>query len=254
MLEEQDRVVSHLRSAIFQEAEGLEDALPLLRRLLEEKLWQRRVEPFTGKVVEFKRFVDFVQTSPPEGLGTTFEQLWDFCYDDPVLLDLLDQAVVRRPGARKKSQGIEREESNSSSEDLERPTGTSKQAGLRRLRKQAPELHQKVLDGEMSVNAALIKGGLRIKQITVFIDPKRGSETLLKYFTTQELTYLIVRLIVGLIYRVGKTEISIKEDVRRLISALEENVIREMATDVHEEKHLVKYSDLNKNQEEQQNS
>jgi len=76
MLEERGEVVSNLRYALLQGTEELGTALPLLRQMLEEKSWKRRIEPITGKIVEFQRFTDFMQASPPEGLGVTFEHLW----------------------------------------------------------------------------------------------------------------------------------------------------------------------------------
>jgi hypothetical protein len=42
-----------------------------------------------------------------------------------------------------------------------RQTGTSRQAGLRRLREQRPDLHQEVLAGKKSVHRAMIEAGFR---------------------------------------------------------------------------------------------
>lgn len=51
--------------------------------------------------------------------------------------------------------------------EVERPTGTSQAAALRRLRKDKPKLHAKVIAGELSANAAMIQAGFRVKTITV---------------------------------------------------------------------------------------
>lgn len=44
---------------------------------------------------------------------------------------------------------------------LVRPAGTSADAALRRLRKDRPDLHARVLDGELSAHAAMIEAGFR---------------------------------------------------------------------------------------------
>lgn len=218
------QIVMTLHSALLQGTSELETALPLLKRTLEEELW-RHVTTETGKTVKFARFIDFVEASPPEGLGTTFEQLWDLCDEQPVILDLLDQAVVQKTGAPERIRSYEEVESSTTGKYLERPTGTSRQAGLRRLRKQAPHLHQAVLEGKMSVNAALIEAGLRIKQMTVFIEPSKASEALKRAFESKQLMDLIEKLILGLStvtedFAVNGQAVS-KSRVQRLINHLE---------------------------------
>jgi hypothetical protein len=47
----------------------------------------------------------------------------------------------------------------------ERPSGTSRQAAVRRLRKDRPDLLEKVKAGELSANAAAIEAGFR-KRVT----------------------------------------------------------------------------------------
>ena len=72
------------------------------------------------------------------------------CIDgDSVARDLLDAAVQRQHGGGRKSDRI-----NVDNVNVERPTGNSESAALRRLRKDRPDLHAQVLDGELSAHAA----------------------------------------------------------------------------------------------------
>jgi hypothetical protein len=48
--------------------------------------------------------------------------------------------------------------------DNERPAGTSVEATIRRLRKDAPEIHARVLAGEISAHAGMIEAGFRKKR------------------------------------------------------------------------------------------
>lgn len=49
----------------------------------------------------------------------------------------------------------------------ERPAGTSAQQALRRLRKDRPDLHARVVSGQLSANAAMIEAGFRKRPIQV---------------------------------------------------------------------------------------
>jgi len=195
-----DRTVRALFIALIEENLRQSIAPGLLRTILEEELWRERLVLETEKTVKFERFIDFVQATPPEGLGADFETLWQLCSGDPLLLDLLDKAVLRERGAPEKAERVD----NSSKEDsihiekLGRPSGTSRQAGLRKLRKHNPELHAKVVAGDMSINSALLEAGLRSKQITVFVDPRRAAKVIKKAFDEEQLAELIALLMVSL--------------------------------------------------------
>lgn len=51
-----------------------------------------------------------------------------------------------------------------------RPSGTSSQRSSLRLSRQAPELHSRVLSGELSPHAAMIQAGFRKKTMTLPCD------------------------------------------------------------------------------------
>ncbi|MDZ7952508.1 hypothetical protein [Nostoc sp. DedQUE09] len=115
---------------------------------------------------------------------------------------MLDRIVLRQAGAPEKNQRIDSEQiivDNIHNYDkIKRPTGTSKQAGLRQLRKKNPELHAKVLAGELTVNAAMVQAGLRIKQVTVFVNPLRAATKLEKTFQEEDFIELVALLMSAL--------------------------------------------------------
>lgn len=49
---------------------------------------------------------------------------------------------------------------------VNRPDGTSKDRALRKLRTDAPELHEKVLAGELTPHAAMVQAGFRHRTFT----------------------------------------------------------------------------------------
>jgi hypothetical protein len=80
--------------------------------------------------------------------------LRDMCRRDPEALDLLDQALQGRQGER-----TDLVDNVHDVEEVERPAGNTSAAALRRLRKDAPELHARVLAGELSPHAAAVEAG-----------------------------------------------------------------------------------------------
>jgi len=61
------------------------------------------------------------------------------------------------------------------SRDRESPTGNARQYALRRLKKSRPDLHARVLAGELSPNKAMVEAGFRRKMIQVPFDPERAA-------------------------------------------------------------------------------
>jgi hypothetical protein len=109
----------------------------------------------------FARFEDFVAMHPREGLGTDMATLRRLCRDDKEAFDLLDRAVLRpahRPGPLEGSVDIV----HTSAPAEERPTGNTAARALRKLRTDRPDLHKRVLAGELSPHGAMVEAGLRV--------------------------------------------------------------------------------------------
>lgn len=180
MKPEAPRVVSALYSAISNGGHSLGSVPGLLKRTLREELWREFVTP-RGEHVQYDRFVDFVTTPPSKGLGATVELIRKLVAGDPEAVDLLDQALQNEPG-----RPLETVDNINS-----RPNGTSQDAALRRLRKDAPELHDEVLAGNLSAHAAMVKAGYRPKSVTVRTDrPESIASTLRKHLDAQALARL----------------------------------------------------------------
>lgn len=151
-------LVQALGSGIRSTGNGLTDLPLLLRRVMEEEAWRAFVTP-RGELVEHERFIDFITTPPTAGLGTNAELMKKIVADDPVAADLLDQALAGRSG--------ERTDLVDNMHEVMRPSGTSKEAGLRRLRKDRPDLHAEVLAGRLSTHSAMVKAGFRQRKISI---------------------------------------------------------------------------------------
>ena len=74
--------------------------------------------------------------------------------DDAEALSLLDAELQRKPG-RPVVDG-DKEETGNNVTNSKRPEGNEREKALRRLRTQRPDLHQQVIDGELSAHGAML--------------------------------------------------------------------------------------------------
>ncbi|GGN29325.1 hypothetical protein GCM10011609_86260 [Lentzea pudingi] len=183
-LQDNWRIVRATGEALKYGSDGLKAVLLGLSRLIDEEPWREYVY-IDGSVVKFKSFAKFVTS--PKGLNATPARIRSLIASDVELLDKFDAALMSPQGeytdpaadraaepvqvhaiaaAVDDSQHIELDETDKLVGDVhevapQRPPGNSRQAALRRLRKDAPEYHAKVIAGEMSTNRAMIDSGLR---------------------------------------------------------------------------------------------
>lgn len=192
--------VDMLSRSIKEGAATLENIPGLIRQVIEEDMWHEHLHEETGEVFQFENFKEFVVSPPPQGLGTTIATLIRLCADDALVVDMIDQAVqFTPPDLVGISHPVKSENGDSASQDGKRyiATGTSRQAGLRKLRQhaetspQVEQLRQAVLAGEISINKALIEAGLKSERITITRDPEKAAEVLKRSFTNEELQQLI---------------------------------------------------------------
>lgn len=127
-------------------------------------MWRERVDKDTGEIYKFDKFEDFIAAPPTAGLGASMKVLKEICREDPVALDMIDQAVqMPHGGSRVKVLNQQLDHDEEAKQD-----GSSRH--LRRLRKDRPDLHEKVLAGEMTITAAVVDAGFYPKRVSIRLD------------------------------------------------------------------------------------
>jgi hypothetical protein len=164
---------------------GTFSSLPgLIGKMLADGAW-REYKTLRGEVVRHERFEEFVTTPPTHGLGATMDLVKRVVAADPVVYGALEDTLAdsSRPGART--------DLVDNINEVSRPDGTSRAQALRALRKHNPELHARVINGELSPNAAMIEAGLRPKTATFRPgDPASTARTLLRHMSTAHIAEL----------------------------------------------------------------
>jgi hypothetical protein len=184
----QEKIIEYLRTAIFDGNCGLNDVPNLIKRVISEDLWQTRTLAKTKETIKFQTFEEFLQTSPPEGLGTNLKTIRKLCHEDIAAIDLIEQVKTKRfHGGDRRSQDFKR--NNVTVETLNR--GNAKEYSLNRLRKERPELHQAIINGKLTVNQAMIKANFRKQKFQVEKDVEKISSFIKKNFTNEEIDQLL---------------------------------------------------------------
>ena len=90
-----DLYVRHLRSALRYGSSALGQVPDLIKYIILEEAWRQRFVLQTHQPIRFRRFVDFVTTPPPEGLGTDLATIEELCRVDVEAVMLLDRVTAR---------------------------------------------------------------------------------------------------------------------------------------------------------------
>lgn len=176
LLKEYDYAVDGLRHQIYEGKSGLEGVPQGVKFIVATEAWRERIVMRTGERVTFESFEKFVATPPLEGLGSSIRQLRHLCRDDKPALDAIDRACQRPVG--RPSETVDNIN--------DKPDGTSAAAALRRLRKDRPDLHARVLAGKLSPHAAMLEAGFRRRTVTIPVQPDLAARRLWQRYGPEE--------------------------------------------------------------------
>ncbi len=171
------QLISSLSSALRYGSSSLSDVPKLVKRVLQDEMWRSFVIEQTGVVAENRSFAEFVTRKPLEGLGSDVKTIQRMCSDDAETLDLIDRALKEeaKHGGDRKSVSVK-----GMIHSLDATTRDRSSQHLRRLRKDFPDLHKRVLKNELSVSQAAIEAGIYPKRISIsVVSPKSAAGTIL---------------------------------------------------------------------------
>lgn len=149
-----------------QHGGGTLEILPgLVKKVIRNKCWRKML--WGDELIEYSSFEECVTADMPRGMGTTIQRLRDLCRSDSDAIKAIDGVLQRPAGAPVgNTNAVKDKETNvdNVNDCIERPTGNSREAGLRRLKKDRPDLYDAV-GKSMTVNAAAVKAGFRVNPI-----------------------------------------------------------------------------------------
>lgn len=89
-----DQIVEMLSQAIYRGSAAMKYIPELVRDLILEERWKKRVIRRTGETQYFNSFEEFITSSPLEGLGTDLFTLRRLCANAPDVQELIDQTTT----------------------------------------------------------------------------------------------------------------------------------------------------------------
>lgn len=186
-------LAGHLMDALYfsvRDGKKIDNIPGLIEQLLAEDIWKKVYVEETERTVAYEKFEDFVTTPPPEGLGTKVKELERLIGDDQETLGKLKNALQGMPGQKLKP-NQQAAETLAQDNIGKRRSGSSRFINIRRLRESRPDLLERVLSKEMTVNEAMIKAGYKKKRISVFAEVEPVVEKLKTEFSKKELNRII---------------------------------------------------------------
>lgn len=153
---------------------GSMETLPtIIKRIIRDGVW-KELEDKDEK--PFSSFYDFVEYKLWWGLETQYSRLVEFCKDDAECYRLL---LEHMPEAAEQRRPTKQEAEHKPDNIRLNQYGTSASHALKRLKRDNPELASKVIQGELSANAAAILAGFRKPSVTVQpTDPVKAAKNI----------------------------------------------------------------------------
>ena len=146
----------------FTRADGSLASFPgLLKRVIQEKVWERRIH--NGHLIELPNLRALITEKPIRGWGQNPDKIQAVIQDDAEALALFREAMVEVHGGDRKSANIKTD--IVSLDTVEH--GNSKSYTVSRLKRDRPDLFERVVAGELSANKAAIEAGFRRKPTTI---------------------------------------------------------------------------------------
>lgn len=179
------KIINTYGSKSYTAAEGIE-------YIIDNNLWQER-DPSPGLLENrsFRNFQEFCAAPTPWGLNTNYQIIVDLCHREPKILHKVTEAGKIGP----KFNGNQYVAADDNIMHTNTEQGTSKAYGLQRLHNERPDLYELVIEKEMSVNAAMVKAGLRPKTYTVRKDPDDFVRKIKNIFTQEEIDYIASKIL-----------------------------------------------------------
>jgi hypothetical protein len=150
-LRDKGLLVEGLWHAVDDAANNLEAVPRSIKRVIETEAWREREH--RGRVFKHTTFLDFITTKPLAGCGWSPEKVAALLKDEPEVLRMWREVTKVGQGRRTDLVDIVNE--------VKPSKGNSRAYTLDRLKRDRPDLFDKVCAGELSANAAAIEAGWR---------------------------------------------------------------------------------------------
>jgi len=196
---ERGYLTQSLGSASHSGEHGFKAVPGLLKLVLENRAWERRIIVETGEEFEgFPSFEAYIKANPPRGLGASPELIEKLIGNDKQLYQDF-HAALRRP-VGKPAGHVPHDTNIANNTDnirgISNNYGTSKAYALQKLSDEGHvELLSQVKAGKLSAHAAMEKAGFRLPRIAIRLDDAQAAAKTLLTHASPEFIQELRRLL-----------------------------------------------------------
>jgi hypothetical protein len=183
----QPDAVKRLQQSMYDGGETAFSVVPIgLARVIRERLWEQCTDK---QGAPFQSFEAFAAHKLWWGLESSIDDLLAYCRKTPDV-----QALIRREIGAVEEQPRDERGHFTRSDNIRTDYGTAATYTLRRLKRDRPDLAERVIVGELTAHAAAIEAGFRRRTISVPLDVESAARALRRHFRSEEISRLVERL------------------------------------------------------------
>lgn len=150
-LRDKGSLVQGFWDAVNRGTGSIANVAPLVRRIIETGAWQERIQD--GTTFTNGSFLEFIVDAPLKGCGWQPDKVEALIKDEPETLTLWRHAT--KVGQGKRTDLVD------NINEVKPTKGTSRAYTLDRLKRERPDLFERVVAKELTANAAAIEAGFR---------------------------------------------------------------------------------------------
>jgi len=197
----EERIKLRLHVESQQDGGNPSQFLELLAYTTENRIWEQ-LQTESGEPLTFRRLVELPF---PDGIGSSADNILTVItlqHKHEAGSDEIHQRMeaMRREVRRELHEALEDNGGDRRSDKyqianskLKTAGGTTVSYAIRRLKRDAPELAEKVISGELSANEAAIAAGFRERTVTISLDLDKAAHQLIRRFDAYKLIDAIAR-------------------------------------------------------------
>jgi len=169
--------------SLYEATGGMKQFPGLLKKIIANKAWERRLSK--GKVIELASLRELITEKPVRGWGEDPERITAILTKTDPEVELMFRDAMKGQGNHlPKSREHNCNNVTVMDDDEKIKTGNSRAYSIDRVKRECePEVVAKVMAGQMSPNAALVKAGIREnRQVYVPREPAKAVDKLRAMF------------------------------------------------------------------------
>ena len=192
---ERSRVINAWIIAMGDFDQAAKSMAPILREIEQYRAWELYHYGDMKRMLEIVGITQAAETIDglPQLLADYIDKA-DRGEDTGLQINKIEHLTALRDGPGGDTRSAEFRKNHCDNVTKETHGSNSQTYTIRRLLRDDPALAQRVINGELSANAAAIQAGFRERTVSIKLNPESAAKTITKHFSNDDIADLIKRL------------------------------------------------------------